>query len=115
MLTASDTACALEFADNIENTKNDTLYITFLQPRDNRILKVLSFIFLLFLMSKSTSQINKCQELGVAKPLQLNNWGQSPFAHAKVSDYRITSHVTKGDLPQLFKKKWTEKPQPTCF
>ena len=36
------------------------------------------------------------------------NWGQTPFAHAKESDYRITIHVQKGSVPNciIFQIQW---------
>jgi hypothetical protein len=70
MLAESDTVWALDLTDSNENTNNDTLYSTFLQPRDKMILKVLNFIFLLFLMLKSNCQINKRQGSGAANLLQ---------------------------------------------
>ena len=80
MLAESDTVWALDFTDSIENTNNDTLYSTFLQPRDKMILKVLNFILLAFTMLKSTCQINKRQGSGAANLVQLTQKGQSPCA-----------------------------------
>ena len=34
------------------------------------------------------------------------NWGQTPFAHAKESEYYQTKHVQKGSVPNCtFSKK----------